>query len=70
MHISFYVSFKSFNGVFVIYCSDRSGKTVSQNVLHGVINSFVYVQDYKKKSPLKVINHPVMVDFVSCPLPF
>lgn len=32
--------------------SDRVGGTVNQTVLHGVINSFVNVEEYKKKHPL------------------
>ena len=31
---------------------DRTGGTVNQTVLHGVINSFVNVEEYKKKHPL------------------
>ncbi|KAJ8313728.1 hypothetical protein KUTeg_008289 [Tegillarca granosa] len=32
--------------------SDRVGGSVNQTVLHGVINSFVNVEEYKKKHPL------------------
>ena len=34
--------------------SDRMGSTVHQTVLHGVINSFVNVEEYKKKHPLQL----------------
>uniref|UniRef100_A0A673H1Q3 Cullin-2 n=1 Tax=Sinocyclocheilus rhinocerous TaxID=307959 RepID=A0A673H1Q3_9TELE len=33
--------------------SDRSGEDPNQKVIHGVINSFVHVEQYKKKFPLK-----------------
>lgn len=40
---------------FVISCSsDRGGEDPNQKVIHGVINSFVHVEQYKKKFPLKV----------------
>lgn len=35
-------------------CSDRCGENPNQKVIHGVINSFVHVEQYKKKCPLKV----------------
>lgn len=39
----------------VILCfSDRGGEDPNQKVIHGVINSFVHVEQYKKKFPLKV----------------
>ena len=38
-----------------VFCRDRTGGNVSQSVLHGVINSFVNVEEYKKKAPLKVL---------------
>ncbi|XP_074658807.1 cullin-2-like [Tubulanus polymorphus] len=34
--------------------SDRCGGSVNQSVLHGVINSFVNVEEYKKKYPLQL----------------
>lgn len=34
--------------------SDRLGGTVNQTVLHGVVNSFVDVEEYKKKMPLQL----------------
>ncbi|KAL3832004.1 hypothetical protein ACJMK2_023688 [Sinanodonta woodiana] len=34
--------------------NDRLGGTVNQTVLHGVINSFVDVEEYKKKFPLQL----------------
>lgn len=34
--------------------SDRVGGSVNQTVLHGVINSFVNVEEYKKKHPLQM----------------
>lgn len=34
--------------------SDRCGEHPNQKVIHGVINSFVHVEQYKKKFPLKV----------------
>ncbi|XP_070328124.1 cullin-2 isoform X1 [Odocoileus virginianus] len=33
--------------------SDRGGEDPNQKVIHGVINSFVHVEQYKKKFPLK-----------------
>ena len=33
---------------------DRMGGNVSASIIHGVINSFVSVEQYKKKSPLKL----------------
>ncbi|XP_032821523.1 cullin-2 [Petromyzon marinus] len=33
--------------------NDRSGENPNQKVIHGVINSFVHVEQYKKKFPLK-----------------
>lgn len=39
----------------IILCfSDRGGEDPNQKVIHGVINSFVHVEQYKKKFPLKV----------------
>ena len=35
-------------------CSDRVGGAVNQSVVHGVINSFVSVEQYKSKQPLEV----------------
>jgi hypothetical protein len=44
------------NIFYVILCfSDRGGEDPNQKVIHGVINSFVHVEQYKKKFPLKVI---------------
>ncbi len=41
--------------VLALYISrDRCSSPVNQGVLHGVINSFVNVEEYKKKDPLKV----------------
>ncbi|POI26121.1 hypothetical protein CIB84_010129, partial [Bambusicola thoracicus] len=34
---------------------DRCGEDPNQKVIHGVINSFVHVEQYKKKLPLKVL---------------
>jgi len=39
------------------YFSDRCGEDPNQKVIHGVINSFVHVEQYKKKFPLKVDIH-------------
>lgn len=39
------------------YFSDRCGEDPNQKVIHGVINSFVHVEQYKKKLPLKVDTH-------------
>lgn len=41
------------NVCFVCF-SDRCGEDPNQKVIHGVINSFVHVEQYKKKFPLKV----------------
>uniref|UniRef100_A0A671MAX4 Cullin-2 n=1 Tax=Sinocyclocheilus anshuiensis TaxID=1608454 RepID=A0A671MAX4_9TELE len=35
------------------FLSDRCGEDPNQKVIHGVINSFVHVEQYKKKFPLK-----------------
>ncbi|KPP60656.1 cullin-2-like [Scleropages formosus] len=35
--------------------NDRCGENPNQKVIHGVINSFVHVEQYKKKFPLKEI---------------
>uniref|UniRef100_A0A8C7ZMY0 Cullin-2 n=1 Tax=Oryzias sinensis TaxID=183150 RepID=A0A8C7ZMY0_9TELE len=35
--------------------NDRCGENPNQKVIHGVINSFVHVEQYKKKFPLKVL---------------
>lgn len=45
-----------FSSIFcVTLCfSDRGGEDPNQKVIHGVINSFVHVEQYKKKFPLKV----------------
>lgn len=40
-----------------VYFSDRCGEDPNQKVIHGVINSFVHVEQYKKKFPLKVDMH-------------
>lgn len=40
--------------IFCIFYSDRCGENPNQTVIHGVINSFVHVEQYKKKCPLKV----------------
>lgn len=40
------------------FCSDRCGENPNQKVIHGVINSFVHVEQYKKKCPLKVTEPP------------
>lgn len=55
---------RQFNGIFTkkrllfihfcMFCSDRCGENPNQTVIHGVINSFVHVEQYKKKCPLKV----------------
>lgn len=44
------------NVCFVCF-SDRCGEDPNQKVIHGVINSFVHVEQYKKKFPLKVDTH-------------
>lgn len=44
--------------IFVSF-SDRCGENPNQKVIHGVINSFVHVEQYKKKFPLKV-RHKIM----------
>ena len=45
---------------FVLPCfSDRGGEDPNQKVIHGVINSFVHVEQYKKKFPLKVTKLPL-----------
>lgn len=36
------------------FFSDRCGENPNQKVIHGVINSFVHVEQYKKKFPLRV----------------
>ncbi|MEQ2168111.1 hypothetical protein GOODEAATRI_011076, partial [Goodea atripinnis] len=41
----------SFSG----FLLDRCGENPNQKVIHGVINSFVHVEQYKKKFPLKVL---------------
>jgi len=41
-------------GNFLVSHSDRCGENPNQKVIHGVINSFVHVEQYKKKFPLKV----------------
>ena len=33
---------------------DRGNNSVNETILHGVINSFVNVEEYKKKDPLRV----------------
>lgn len=43
---------------FFIFYSDRCGENPNQTVIHGVINSFVHVEQYKKKCPLKVRPQP------------
>ena len=52
---------------FVLPCfSDRGGEDPNQKVIHGVINSFVHVEQYKKKFPLKVTKLPLkhkLLDF-------
>lgn len=40
--------------LFCMFNSDRCGENPNQTVIHGVINSFVHVEQYKKKCPLKV----------------
>lgn len=40
--------------VVIVYHSDRSNNCVNQSVLHGVITSFVDVEQYKKKGPLQL----------------
>lgn len=37
-------------------CRDRNGGAVNQTVLHGVMNSFVNVEEYKKKEQVQVSN--------------
>lgn len=39
--------------------SDRGGEDPNQKVVHRVINSFVHVEQYKKKFPLKVTKLPL-----------
>uniref|UniRef100_G3NAD6 Cullin 2 n=1 Tax=Gasterosteus aculeatus TaxID=69293 RepID=G3NAD6_GASAC len=41
------------NDRFLVPHSDRCGENPNQKVIHGVINSFVHVEQYKKKFPLK-----------------
>lgn len=51
--------------IFIIFCisySDRCGENPNQTVIHGVINSFVHVEQYKKKCPLKV-RHQILNQF-------
>ena len=46
--------------------NDRGGEDPNQKVIHGVINSFVHVEQYKKKFPLKVTKLPLkhkLLDF-------
>lgn len=44
-----------FSSICVILCfSDRGGEDANQKVIHGVINSFVHVEQYKTNFPLKV----------------
>ncbi|XP_078285692.1 cullin-2 isoform X1 [Rhinoraja longicauda] len=46
--------------------SDRCGENLNQKVIHGVINSFVHVEQYKKKFPLKfyqdLFEHPFLLE--------
>lgn len=44
--------------------SDRCGEDPNQKVIHGVINSFVHVEQYKKKLPLKVDTHSWFMVFI------
>ena len=36
------------------FFSDRKSGNVTQGIIHGVINSLVNVEEYKKKAPLKL----------------
>ena len=44
--------------------SDRCGEDPNQKVIHGVINSFVHVEQYKKKFPLKVKKNALSVSYL------
>lgn len=46
--------------------SDRCGEHPNQKVIHGVINSFVHVEQYKKKFPLKVSGREITRLFFLC----
>lgn len=48
---------------FLMFFSDRCGENPNQKVIHGVINSFVHVEQYKKKFPLKVRYFFVDIEF-------
>ena len=43
-----------FSTQFLFLCRDRNGGAVNQTVLHGVMNSFVNVEEYKKKEQVQV----------------
>nr|XP_061811648.1 cullin-2 isoform X2 [Nerophis lumbriciformis] len=45
--------------------SDRCGENPNQKVIHGVINSFVHVEQYKKKFPLKFYQDLFEAEFVT-----
>ncbi|WAQ93638.1 CUL2-like protein [Mya arenaria] len=45
--------------------SDRNGGSVNQTVLHGVITSFVEVEQYKKKGPLQLYEEIFEQQFLS-----
>lgn len=46
--------------------SDRCGEDPNQKVIHGVINSFVHVEQYKKKFPLKVSTTVIIISYCAC----
>ncbi|XP_077480930.1 cullin-2 isoform X2 [Stigmatopora argus] len=45
--------------------NDRCGENPNQKVIHGVINSFVHVEQYKKKFPLKLYQEIFEGEFVT-----
>lgn len=49
-----------------MFYSDRCGENPNQKVIHGVINSFVHVEQYKKKCPLKVRQQMLTLLYVLC----
>lgn len=49
-----------------MFYSDRCGENPNQKVIHGVINSFVHVEQYKKKCPLKVRQQILTLLYVLC----
>lgn len=57
------------NAIKTILCmsfSDRCGENPNQKVIHGVINSFVHVEQYKKKFPLKVGQQHLVLCLYPC----